>query len=171
MASIQIDTTELKKFVGKLGKAKSDFNKELLAFLDAAGTEFLSLVQDEIIERGTIDTGLLLHSFTKGVYDNTFKLNKGNLTLEVGTNVEYADYVNVGHWTNEKGQDMRFIPGYWEGDRFIYAPGAKTGMTLKQDWVEGSHYWDYALMAIEEILPGLMKRKLDEWLKKYFGRM
>ena len=89
--------------------------------------------------------------------------------LEVGTSVEYAGYVNDGHWTNTKGVERRFVPGYWEGDRFIYDPAAKGGMMLKQHWVEGKHYWESALRILDRIYPELLEAKLQEWLDSYFG--
>ena len=33
-------------------------------------------------------------------------------------NLQYASYVEYGH----RQQPGRFIPGYWESDRFVYDP-------------------------------------------------
>ena len=88
----------------------------------------------------------------------------------MGTSVNYAGYVNDGHWTNPKGVKTRFVPGKWEGDRFIYDPSADGGMVLKQQWVEGSHYWESALRIIDRMYPELLDRKLQEWLDSYFGK-
>ena len=98
-----------------------------------------------------------------------WELSDGDLTLEVGTNVEYAGYVNDGHWTNPKGVQRRWVPGYWEGDRFIYDPSAKTGMLLKQHWVEGAHYFESALRIYEKMFQTEAENKLQEWLERYFG--
>lgn len=77
--------------------------------------EFLDLIQDEIIRTETTDTRWLLNSFQRGHSENVWSISNGGLTLEVGTNVNYATYANDGHM-----QNSRFVPGYWKGDRFVY---------------------------------------------------
>lgn len=167
---VEIDMSDFKKFFGSVERAaKGDFRKEFENFLEAVGNEFLRVLQDEIIRRNVLDTRLLLASFEKGSTGNVWSIEEGGLTLEVGTNVSYASYVNDGHWTNTKGVARRWVPGYWSGDRFIYDPSAKTGMLLKQKWVEGAHYWESALRIIDRIYPEALERKLQEWLDSYFG--
>lgn len=167
---VRIETAEIKKFVDQLNAAaRGDLRKELARFIEGVGAEFLRVVQDEIIRKQTVDTRLLLNSFQKSADGNLFVLKEGDLTVEVGTNVEYASYVNAGHWLNPKGVQTRFVPGHWSGEHFIYEPGAKTGMLLRQKWVEGSHYWDDAIRTIEEMLPGLMEAKIQQWLQNYFS--
>ena len=167
---VEVDLTEFKAFVSRLKNAASgDFKKELTLFMNGLGTEFLRVVEDEIIRRKVMDTRLLLASFHEGGEGNVWAIDDDGLTLEVGTNVTYAKYVNDGHWTNPKGVDKRFVPGRWEGDKFIYDPSAKTGMVLKQKWVEGSHYFDSAVRIFEKMFPNILEVKLQEWLDKYFG--
>lgn len=167
---VEVDLTEFKAFVSRLKNAASgDFKKELTLFMNGLGTEFLRVVEDEIIRRKVMDTRLLLASFHEGGEGNVWAIGDDGLTLEVGTNVTYAKYVNDGHWTNPKGVDKRFVPGRWEGDKFIYDPSAKTGMVLKQKWVEGSHYFDSAVRIFEKMFPNILEVKLQEWLDKYFG--
>lgn len=167
---VSFDTSELKKFVEKLNDlGGGEFKKELNVFLDAIGNEFLRIVEDEIIRTQTVDTRLLLNSFQRGSNENVFSLSEGDMTLEVGTNVTYASYANDGHWTNPKGVATRWIPGYWSGEHFTYDPGAKTGMLLKQKWIEGSHYFDSAARIMEKMLPEVMERKMQQWIDKYFS--
>ena len=116
-----------------------------------------------------MDTRLLLISFNKGGDGNLWEMSEGGLTLEIGTNVKYAAYVNDGHWTNPQGVETRFVPGVWQGDRFIYQPGAKTGMVLRQRWVEGKHYWESAVRIFEKMFPNVIEVKIQQWLDKYFG--
>lgn len=169
-AAVEFDFGEIRAFLARLRQAaQGDFKKEIELFMEGLGLEFLRLVEDEIIRREVMDTRLLLVSFEKGGSDNVWEVSDEGLTLEVGTNVAYAAYVNDGHWTNPKGVDSRFVPGVWSGDRFIYQPGAKTGMVLKQKWVEGSHYWESALRILERMYPDLLDAKLQDWLDKYFG--
>lgn len=168
---VRIDATELRRFVERLNQAGrgKEFEKELSRFLDAIAVEFLSYVQDFIIQAGSVDTRLLLNSFQKSGEGNVFIAQEGGLQIEVGTNVEYASFVNDGHWLNPKGVDMRWVPGEWQGERFIYQPGAKTGMLLKQKWIEGSHYFDDAIRLMERMAPQFMERKMQQWLEQYFS--
>lgn len=168
---VSIDTTELRRFIERLNQAGrgKEFEKELSRFLDAIAVEFLSYVQDFIIQAGSVDTRLLLNSFQKSGEGNVFIAQEGGLQIEVGTNVEYASFVNDGHWLNPKGVDMRWVPGEWQGERFIYQPGAKTGMLLKQKWIEGSHYFDDAIRLMERMAPQFMERKMQQWLEQYFS--
>ena len=166
---VSIETAELKRFVNKLSKAGNEqFRKDLLIFLEGIADEFLRIVEDEIIRTQTVDTRLLLNSFHKGERDNLYVVAQGDMTIEVGTNVTYASYANDGHWTNPKGVATRFVPGYWHGHSFVYQPGAKTGMLLKQKWVEGSHYFDSAVRCMEQMLPNLLEAKLQQWAEEYF---
>ncbi|MBR1532716.1 MAG: HK97 gp10 family phage protein [Eubacterium sp.] len=168
-SQIIADFSECEGFVNRLATAGPDFKKELKLFLIGLGEEFLRVVQDEIIAREVVDTRLLLNSFSKGGAENVWKLDEGGLTVEVGTNVEYAEFVNDGHWTNSKGQSGRWIPGSWNGSHFEYQPGAKTGMYLRQQWVEGAHYWDIGLKVMEQMIPGLVDKKVEAWLQSYFA--
>lgn len=168
---VSIDATELRRFVERLNQAGrgKEFKKELSRFLDAIAVEFLSYVQDFIIQAGSVDTRLLLNSFQKSGEGSVFIAQEGGLQIEVGTNVEYASFVNDGHWLNPRGVDMRWVPGEWQGERFIYQPGAKTGMLLKQKWIEGSHYFDDAIRLMERMAPQFMERKMQQWLEQYFS--
>ena len=170
MADVVFDLKNYSAFFSRLRKAaRGDFKQEMTKFLEGMGAEFLRVLEDEIIRRKVIDSRLLLASFHKDGEGNVWETGDGGLTLEVGTNIEYAAYVNDGHWTNPKGVEVRFVPGRWEGDRFVYEPGAKTGMVLKQHWVEGSHYWESALRIIEKIFPELIEKRLQAWLDTYFS--
>lgn len=167
--SVEIDITGAREFFDAMeAAAKGGFRKEMEQFLIGIGDEFLRIIQDEIIRRKVLDTRLLLASFHKGNGSNVWEITDGGLTLEVGSTLEYAGYVNDGHWTNPKGTDRRFVPGYWNGDRFIYDPSAKGGMVLKQHWVDGKPYWDSALRIMQKVIPETLDAKLQEWLDNYF---
>ncbi len=165
----EFDTSEFDRYFKLVSKAtRSEFKKQIALWFEACGFEFLRVVQDEIIRRKVVDTRLLLNSFEKGERDNVWETSDSGLTLEVGTNVNYAGYVNDGHWTNKKGQASRFVPGEWNGDSFEYIKGARTGMVLKQKWVEGSHYWEAAIRIFERIFKASVEKKMEEWRDKYF---
>lgn len=165
MVKIEVNTSELSEFFNKCTRAGSgELKKEFELFLEGIGNEFLRVLQDEIISKGVVDTRLLLSSFQKGDGNNIWNLSQGNLTLEVGTSVKYAKLVNDGHWQNK-----RFVPGYWSGERFIYNPGAKTGMMLTAKRVEGKPYWKSGLNIIEKMIPNFLEKKMQQWLDSYFG--
>ncbi|MCR5824855.1 MAG: HK97 gp10 family phage protein [Lachnospiraceae bacterium] len=164
---VQVDVTELKEFCEKVRKAgDGELKRELAEFLDGTGFEVLRIIEDEIIRVKAVDTRQLLHSFHKGSADGIYELNEGDLTLEIGTNVEYAQWVNDGHHQTPG----RFIPGEWTGNgKFRYSSGAKTGMVLQASWVEGKHYMEHSVKAIEKIFPKLVEKKLTEWFTSYFS--
>lgn len=167
---VEFNLDEFKPFILRLKQAASgDFKTEITRFMEGLGSEFLRVVEDEIIRRKVMDTRLLLASFHEGGDNNVWEVRDGGLSLEVGTNVEYAAYVNDGHWTNPKGANWRFVPGTWEGDRFTYDPSAKTGMVLKQKWVEGAHYFESAVKIFETMFPDILEAKMQSWLENYFG--
>lgn len=171
MATVEFDMSEFREFFQTMERAaRGDFRKELELFMEGLGNEFLRILQDEIQRRKVLDSRLLLASFEKGNSGNVWEISDGGLTLEVGTSVDYAGYVNDGHWTNTKGVERRFVPGYWQGDRFIYDQNAEGGMVLKQHWVEGAHYWESALRILDRIYPELLERKMQQWIDTYFGR-
>lgn len=171
MSTVEFDMSEFREFFQKLGRAaKGEFRKELELYLEAVGFDFLGVVQDEIMRRKVLDSRQLLASFEKGSDGNVWELTDGGLTLEVGTNLNYAKYVEDGHWKNSKGVKQRWVPGRWSGDRFIYDPAeTESGMLLKQDWVEGKHYFESALRIYNKIFQESAEAKLQEWLDSYFG--
>ena len=113
-----------------LSSANTSFKKDLEQFIEALGIEFLDIIQDEIINNENFDTGALINSYTKSEKGNIWVLGNSSysITLEIGSELDYAGFVNDGHWTNKKGELGRWIPGTWNGDRFEYTPNAKTGM-------------------------------------------
>lgn len=169
---VEVDISGLVELTKSIHTAKTDLNRELALFLDAAGTDMLRIIQDEIIRLDVQHDRFLLHSFNKGDPNNIYKLSSGDLTLEIGTNMEYASYVNDGHWTNPQGVSERFVPGIIvEKDKqtfFEYRRGAKTGILLRQKYVDGKHYMEHSIAIIEKLFPQFIERKLEEWLSKHF---
>lgn len=160
---IDVDTSQLENFFNCVDNSTNDLKKELLAYQKGIGIEFLDILQNEIIRKHVVDTRLLLSSFQLGDKNNYWKLTQRNLTIEIGTNVEYAKDVNYDH-----KQHSRFVPGVWHGSRFEYIKGAKTGMMLTAKTIKGYGYWESAIEALEEMMPGIMEKKLQHWLKNNF---
>lgn len=170
MGVFEVDVSSFHAFFKKMEKcASGGFKKEWGKFLEGIGVEFLQIIQDTIIREKIMNTRRLLSSFERGGEGNLWVMKEGSLTLEVGTIVEYAKQVNDGHWLNPEGVESRFVPGHFSGNNFIYEPKAKTGIILKQKFIEGRHYWEDALKILEKIYPEYLKRKMEQWLTKYFS--
>ena len=171
MASVEVNVAELNEFFDKCSRISDDLKKQLNLFLEGLGNEFLRVIQDEIVSKGATVTRLLLSSFQKGDKDNVWVLSEGSIELEIGTNVQYAKFVNDGHW-----QNRRFIPGDVVVDKsgkvikFSYNRNAKTGMMLTAKRVEGKHYWESGIKIIESMMPKFLEAKIQEWLNQYFSR-
>lgn len=166
MPVVEVDISGIKELAQKFkSAAHDDFHKELETYIDGIGEEFLRVAQEEIIRRNVMDSRNLLNSFSKGAEGNIWDANAGALTIEVGTNVYYAPYVEYGH----SQQPGRFVPGAWSGGSFVYQPGAKTGMVLKASFVPGRHYFQGAITAFESIYTKSLEAKFSAWLNSYFG--
>lgn len=169
---VEIDVTELKNFSDKMRKAAGgDFHKAIAEFMDGIGFEMLRVIEDEIIRLQAVDKRQLLNSFHKGSSEGIYELNEGDLTLEIGTNVEYAQFVNDGHWANPQGIEWRFVPGYWTGNgKFRYQKGAKTGMVLHQQYISGRHYMEHSIKIMEKMFPKMLEAKVNDWFNSYFSQ-
>ena len=169
MVKIEVDTGDMHEFFNKCTKAGDDLKKEFELFLEGIGFDFLRVIQDFLTDGKHNVTSLLVSSFNKGDDNNVWEYDKGNIILEVGTNVEYAKFANDGHW-----QDRRFVPGDVVTDsngkviEFEYNKNANTGIMLAAKKVEGIKYWEYGLDYIEKHLPKFLEEKMEQLLLKYF---
>lgn len=169
---MMFDIDGLDEFIADLDSAiNGSLQDDMAEWLDAMGLEFLDIIQQEIIRTQTVDTRRLLNSFHRNDSDNVYSTSSGGLSLDVGTNVNYASFVNDGHFTIDpaSGKSHRFVPGYWNGNRFVYVKGHDEGMMLKQQWVEGSNYWNNAFVIFERFFGRGLDNLLQEWLDSHFG--
>jgi len=143
-----------------MGDLADDAKRDFTTFLEGEGFKLLDIVQDKIIGMEVVDTRRLLNSFDKGGNDNVWTIKNGGLTLEIGTNVEYAAFVNDGH-----RQKRRWVPGRWNGDKFIYDPSSNTGMMLTERFVPGKPYWDNAIATFERIFQQDGQQWVDKWVQ------
>lgn len=111
-------------------------------------------------KRTPVDTGNLRNKwYLSGV------ARRGNdVMINIVNSALYASFVEFGHWQ----QPGRFIPGHWEGDRFIYEPGAEEGMYLSKPWVDGVFMLTISIQEIEREMP---KRLESAWAKYAAGLM
>jgi|SRR5690606_34791253 len=174
---IKIDTKDFNHVIRKMKRLDEDLKKQVPLFIESAGFDFLDIVQDQIIKNKSVVTRRLLNSFDKGGNGNVWKIHNGGLTLIVGTNVEYASLVNDGHWTISSvtsgtlpdGTPYRWVPGHWKQGKFIYTPGASEGMVLTQQWVEGTSYFDDAVVIFRRLFEQELKIGLKKWAKNAGG--
>lgn len=159
-----IDVSQMEDFARKCTAAAADLKPYAAKTLEEAGEEFLDIVQGAIEGAGNVDTGKLLSSFAKGGPGNVWELNTGGLTLTIGSTLDYAKYVNDGH----RQQPGRFIPGFWSGSRFVYSPGAKSGMVLKASFVAGSHYFDKSVEVLRRMFPEIVEKSFEQFFRRYF---
>lgn len=159
-----IDVSELEAFARSCEAASADLKPYCGKLLEEIGEEFLKIVQEEIERAGNVDYGLLKASFTRYRPANIFDIDLGALTLTAGSRIDYARYVNDGH----RQQPGRFVPGIFEGNKFRYVKGAKTGIILKASFVEGSHYFDKAVKALELAIPKMERSSFDQFFRRYF---
>ena len=85
-------------------------------------------------------------------------------TIPVINGLQYASYVEYGH----RQQPGRFIPGHWEGERFIYNPDEEGGMVLKKAWAEGRFMLTISVQELERMAPALLEKRLLKFLKGCF---
>ena len=177
---IDIEIRGIKQLIAKFEKAgKGDFNDQMNLWLEAMGIEFLDVVQDEIIRQQILDTRGLLSSFKKGNKDNVwiFQGKAITLTLEVGTILEYASYINDGyplvtankpHRVLKDGTLARWVPGVWTGDSFEYIRGSQEGMLLKEKFIPGRPYFEDAESIFRILFNASLDKKIQQWLDRYF---
>lgn len=85
-------------------------------------------------------------------------------TIALINNLVYASYVEYGH----RQTPGRFIPGYWQGDRFVYDTNAQGGMVLKKSWVEGRFMLTISTQELEQQAPAILEAKLYDFIKRCF---
>ena len=104
--------------------------------LNDISIDLVANIQDELVSGHGYIRGDLQDSINSDVAQEGL-----NGIVRAYSQLEYAKWVNEGH-SQEPG---RFIPGEWNGNKFDYKPGAKTGMVLKASFVEGLHFMEAGL--------------------------
>jgi hypothetical protein len=98
--------------------------------------------------------------------DNVFEIVVGSRSyVFVGTNVEYAQYVNDG-FQQEAG---RFVPGEWRSGTFHYIPGHDSGMVLTGQIVPGAKMFEKTMDYLEGDIPRILEFEFRRLYKELFG--
>lgn len=82
-----------------LDQVLEEFAEQVEAGLEAIGLQAERHAKENITRNGTVDTGLLRNSISHTV-------DSGDKAVYIGTNVEYAPYVEYGH----KQEVGRYVP-------------------------------------------------------------
>lgn len=153
------------QFEARLKAFDKDLPELLQRIVYVLGEELLNHVVEEIRRQDIIDTGALWQSFTQGGESNVWEFDgdRNTLTLEVGSNLTYAEYMNDGY-TIEKGY---FVPGYWKAEGgFVYDPSAKTGFWARPRSFIGRKYFDIALENFRGGMQALIEKLLQAELER-----
>lgn len=134
MVTIEVDLSHL----DNLGPSMPEIRKLGLSYM----AQDMTRTVDKL---SPIDQGTLHKWFIAELTDTQAKIKSP---------AKYVGDVNYGH----SQRPGRFIPGVWQGDKFRYKKGAKTGMVLKASHVKGQHFIE---KAINQVVP-----RKDEHFKK-----
>lgn len=148
------DIKALKDFQKRLEKlSKVDFDR----FYTEAAKDIAGRLLSKVKKRTPVIYGKLRDAWA--VLPVERQGDKYIITIING--LKYASYVEYGH----RQQPGRFIPGHWEGERFIYNPGEEGGMVLKKAWVEGRFMLTISVQELERMAPALLEKRLLKFLK------
>jgi len=141
MVTVEVDLSKVDKFGPKMPEIRR------------VGLKRIALDMQRTVDKlSPIDEGLLHKWFIAELGDDHAKIKSP---------AKYVGPVNYGH-SQRVG---RFIPGSWNGDKFNYDPSSKTGMVLKQSWVEGQHFIEKAISNVNPRIDDHMKTAIAEVLK------
>ncbi|KYG33897.1 HK97 gp10 family phage protein [Alkalihalobacillus trypoxylicola] len=159
----------LQKFMKSLNRAANGHLKnEMKLWLEEIGLDFLDVVEDEIRLTEITDMNLLLNAFERGHSENVWISREGGLTLEIGTDVEYAQHINDGYFYQDSKNLVKqiWIPGIQKGDSFQYFPESNLGLMFTVKWMDGLNYWDISLSMFRKMFASNLEKKLVHWVSK-----
>lgn len=127
-----------------------DFDEKKSFLLNRLGMIYQGEIKKKITETGAVDTGRLRASIT------VEKLSEDSVI--VGTNVEYAKFVNDGHI-----QRRRFVPGRWRSNgTFEYIPNHDGGMLLRNRFVPGKKFMEKAKYSAKPLIEQEMRNFMEQ---------
>lgn len=122
-------------------------------------SELAKICLEEISPLIPVDTSRLVGSFQIGVITPD--------EAEIGTNVEYAIYVNDGHV-----QHKRFLPISYlsAGGRGKYIkPGNTKGIMLKEKYIPGKHFLENGMRQAEPRMKTLIESFMEQNMREMLG--
>jgi hypothetical protein len=152
------DYKELEKLLEQFQKVQKDVKPMMKGVLKYVAEDCL-----QKIKRDTpVDTGKLRESWTL----TTWKQNEQETSVDIFSPLDYAGYVEDGFHTTSSGQAKRFIPGYWQGRKFIYDPNSETGMTVTRKFIDGKHMVRININKAELRVDNKFEQVFKRYLKK-----
>ncbi len=165
MGDIKVDLKGLEEFRDKVQTAADEVGRQ--AFMESCAKELAARLLAKVIKRTPVGDysdaydleddgqqkflvmsgkqgGTLRRSWTVG----TIEKSGNSYTIKVTNDQLYASYVEFGH---------RQTPG-----RYVPAIGKR----LKKSWVEGQFMLTISEKEIREAAPGILEKKLNQWLKE-----
>nr|DAP07806.1 MAG TPA: type I neck protein [Caudoviricetes sp.] len=157
----KVDFKDLKKLQKKMQKFE-EIDSEALCIEIAKN--LAQRVYRSAVKRTPVISGDLRRAWTVSEV-----VNVGGATyeIEISNSMEYSSYVEHGH----RQKPGKFIPGYWDGNKFIYVEkakekGFKGGMVLRVSWVKGRFMLTKAEQMVdskkEQIIEKMLLEKLNE---------
>lgn len=99
----------------------------------------------------------------KGQLRNHWFVNEQNEYVEVVNNAQHASPVEFGY-----KQKKRWVPGRWQGDKFIFDKNAKTGMMLTPKRIKGRFMLRLSVKQVGKAIPEILKSALDNAVRRAF---
>lgn len=154
----KVDYRELKEFKKKLEKAKDGLPDKLGEMAVAEGVKFVKEAQRIVDNERIYASRNYKRSFHS---DDTAKVEGNKITVGVGNLANYASFV-------EKGFRSHFVPGYWQGNVFVYDRNAKGGMYVGpyKGVFEGRWVVKRALHTISLTQNARLKRKIKRYIEE-----
>lgn len=154
----KVDCRELKNFKKKLQKIKEELPNKLGEMAVAEGVKFVKEAKRIVDNERIYASRNYKRSFHS---DNEAKVEGGKITVGVGNTANYASFV-------EKGFRSHFVPGYWQGDVFVYDRRAEGGMYVGpyKGVVEGRWVVKRAIHTVKLTQNARLKRKIEQYLNQ-----
>jgi hypothetical protein len=164
----RVRVVDFQQFENRLKAFEKDLPEILKRIVYMLGEDLLNHVVEEIRRQDLIDTGAMWQSFTQGGDGNVWEFDgdRNTLTLEVGSNLTYVEYLNDGY-TITKGY---FVPGYWRAEGgFVYDPDVKSGFWVRPRSFIGRRYFDISLEnfkgGMQALIENLLQAELERLVK------
>ena len=142
--------------------ALSEFEKATQVMKEAKMatlTQVARLVRDEAKQSTPVISGDLRRNY----YATPAVIVSGEkIRAEAYNAFEMSSYEELGH-----RQKKRWVPGRWQGNKFIYDPNSKGGMMLTERWVPGSFRLTTIADKYRKLIPQIYEKQFETLKRKY----
>lgn len=154
--SLYLDISELERMAERLRQLSK---RDVIDFI----RWLLPKIQQEIIGKVKLRTPVNSGDLRRRWQPGEIRITGNVIEAEVINDLEYASDVEYGFRSH-------FVPGYWEGNTFVYSKGAKTGMQVGPPGgrVPGRFMLKISLEEMERELPTYLDEKLQAFLDQRF---